>query len=452
MTRLSAKPNPQSRPAPPYDQDLEEQIIGALIVDDSIVFTIAQLITEEDFYIERLALLFTHILAMKASGKNVDIVSLSAVIEDAGHTNDIGGDLYLAELISKVQSTYSIRDLAIRVADLATRRRTLFACSEIARAAYTMSLGIDQIAEKSQGLITQALIGATARKTIPLGKLADGWFDEFEDFVKNGKIKGIPTPFPTLTGQVGGWCKTRMYLFTAPTGVGKSTILKSSALHAAKLGYKVGIWSCEMSEAEYLETLVSEYGAFDTMPGRIVNMTPDKRDTLIAKAKWAKEQVKLLPITIMHRPGMTTDQFFFEARSLQALGRLDLIIADYVQLVRPPAWFESKGNREQEMAYVSQMMKEFAQRLNLPLVTAAQLNDMGEVRESKAIGFNADFHITVMPVKKSDRTDPATGNKLQNLKGTVRKNRMGDKIDFHVLFQRSIKTLGETAASPPKSP
>lgn len=424
---------------PPFDSYLEEQVLGSLIIEDSLIFDVGSFLKDDDFYIQSNGLIYSHILTMKARGQAVDITSLSREIQDAGHTKDTGGDLRLQKLVGELVSTYSARDNALKIQELAIRRKVLIACSEIAQAAYTLSMSPEDLANKVQSATIDALGGAR-KKSKTLKQATETWEKQFSGFIDANRLPGIPFPFPSLNAVTGGAQGTKMYLFSAPTGAGKSTVLKAIALHAARLGYKVGIWSLEMSEEEYAESLISEYGEFDTQIGEIVNLNQQKKDDLKAKAKWASAQVSLLPIQIFHRPGCTVDQLRFEARAMRSLNKLDLIIVDYVQLMTTD---RHKDQREQQMRYISQTLKEISQEIGIPLLTAAQLNKQDQVRESTAIVFNADVYCRMAPSKAAIKKD-ARGCELQTLKVTMEKNRSGAKRDFYILFNRSHRKVGET--------
>lgn len=448
---------------PPFSEQDEEAVLGAMLIDPDCIIQVSEVITPENFFLMKNALICQALYELQATQQAVDILTISnrlrtltpPVYMAMTFSPDIpdalafvGGESYIAQLTNAVPTALNALTYAGAVRDAAARRAMIHAAGEIATLAYNQRIPLPTVIERAQSSFGHSITLAHSKHRLTFGDALDAWFDDLSKFMREGRIKGIDTGFPSLNGVTGGYVDTKMYLITAPTGGGKTSWLKSAALRAAQAGLHVGIWSLEMSEEEYVATLVSEYASIDLLPENLIKQRADKREHTIERLQYEKEKMKReLPIHLHYRPGMRIDQFALEATMLQRAGQLDLIIFDYIQLARAPLGFT--GNREQEVATVANHLKDIAGQLRVPCIAGAQLNDDGELRESRAIEMASDVHIQLKP---KTTTTNKYGNKLQKVLATLKKNRSGAIRSIDIMHNMSHRKMAELAPDPKATP
>lgn len=452
------EPDAPSTILPPHDEDAERFVIGSLLIDPDQVLPVAKLVTPEDFYITANMLVFAAILQLTADKKAVDIFTVATQLEhmqqpahieaQLGNLNAyVGGEAELSNYTNEVPTALNATTYASVVAECATRRRMITAASEIARMAYDRRTPLKTGIERASSAWGKAVASTNNANRLTHPQAIDQWFIEFSAFMESGQLPGIKTAYPTLNGITGGWRDSKFILVTGPTGGGKTSFLKSAAMHAANLGLHVGIWTLEMNEVDYVAAEVSEHASIDLMPESLLKIGKDRREHVVARVQHEIESLKRLPIHLYYRPGLRMDQFALEAQMLKRAGQLDLIIFDYLQLAHPPHGFV--GNREQEVAYVANTFKEVLGELGVPGLAGAQLNSEGELRESKAIEMASDTHIKLDPSKPKPNTK---GQLMQQIKVDTPKNRGGAKRQFVIVHNMSHRTMGEIDASTPATP
>lgn len=456
---VNARPlEPDESILAPNDADAEAFVIGSLLIDPDQVLPVAKLVTPDDFYYLSNGLVFAAILQLTADKKDVDIFTVASALERmqqpahvVGNLGNlltfVGGEAELSGYTNSVPTALNARTYAASVAECATRRRMIAAASEIARMAYDRRTPLKTGIERASSAWGKAVASTNNANRLTHTQAVDRWFAEFKTFMISGELPGIKTAYPTLNGITGGWRNSKFFLVTGPTGGGKTSFLKSAALHAANLGLHVGIWTLEMSEEEYEAALVSEHARIDLMPESLLRIGKDRREHVVARIQHETETLKHLPIHLFYRPGMRMDQFALEVQMLKRAGQLDLIIFDYLQLAHPPHGFE--GNREQAVAYIANTFKEVLGDNNVPGIAGAQLNSEGELRESKAIEMACDLHIKLDPSKPKPNTK---GHLMQQITAEIMKNRTGAKRKFTIVHNMSHRTMGEIDASTPATP
>jgi replicative DNA helicase len=215
-----------------------------------------------------------------------------------------------------------------------------------------------------------------------LGKLSEN--------IRNKGIIGLSTGIPELDHVSGGLKPGELWTICGKPSQGKSVLMLQMALEVAFSGKKVAFFTLEMMTDELCQRMISTTGNVDmsmlTSPGKLIKAEMEK-------IKNASLRLKEISFTIIDTGGMTIEKISAQAGRIQDLSGLDLLVVDYLQLIKPNG--KEGRNREQEVASFSSGLKELAKRLKIPVITGSQLNDDGKTRESRAIEQDSDALIGV---------------------------------------------------------
>lgn len=411
-------------------------MIGSLLIDESAIPIVASMVKPEDVYLEIHRDIYSAILGLAAQRQAVDLLTVEGALERSGKLASVGGAAFLAGLTSP-PTALNVITYATLVAEMAERRRLLAAAQSMAKAAYAVDIDMPTIRRQAMGVVTSALrsgngsIGATS-----LDAAADKWFSEFKELAETGHVTGTETGVPALDRLTNGYRPGRLFVFAAAPGGGKSTMMKVSAVHAARrLRKQVCVWTLEMPEHEYWEMIISEWMRKDLSPKAVLDMSPSRRKEMLSEVEEATSLAKHTLknyMTIRYAPGATVEQILLEARELKASRGLELVVVDYLQIVRPD---RARGqNREQEVAGIALALKELAGELRVPVVAASQLNEQGQVRESRAIEQHCDGLVIFE-------------NTPEGLTATIKKNRRGATDKLPLMFRKDISHIGGVSRS-----
>ena len=389
----------------PYDRETEEALIGSVLYHYKIYPELRDL-KSTDFYIQKHAWIWEAFESMYANKIPFDLLTITKELERTGRLEEIGGMAYLMGVENQAYTSLHAPAYAAKVKECALRRRMLTGANQQAVAAFNLELRTDQllaaVAVQSQDIQNCAPISSM----ITAGEAASEMYDILEAVAKSGKPPSIPCGFYDLDKLLQGFYDDTVYVFATRPGCGKSTILFDFARHAAlKRNKHVAIFSLEMSETQVIRRLIgAEYGvpSSNIKSGRL----EDSEWPLVTHGL---EESQTWPITIDATPGITIETLSARASILRARGLLDMLIIDYIQLVRTMSgWGDRNRNRQQEIGHITRTVKEIAKSLHIPVLAAAQVNRMSEqsgdkklrlshLREAGDIEQDADAVIFLQP-------------------------------------------------------
>lgn len=378
---------------PPSNEEAEQAVLGSLIIDPFTIAKVACILKPDNFYYTKNQWIYESILKL---GLNTDPLSLSSDLKSREIFDEVGADAYLAELAACVPSALNVEHYAHVVNDNATRRNLLQSCSEIAKLCWAGAEDIDTVISKSQHFFTKACHTSANMSTITKQEACEQYMEGFDAMIESGVMPGIPSGLPELDKLFGGWKRGKLYTFGGLPGAGKTTLMLNILLNAAAAGYHSAMYSCEMTEEELVSVCISYLvGKRDPMinlsSGTLFLYPPEKRQQIRQMVALARADLEQLPIKLYCIPGMSTTQLSFELKREKATNGLDIAAADYIQIMTPPAAARNQG-REREISSISEDLKHIAMDhdLLIPILTGTQLNDEGQVRESRAIEQNSD--------------------------------------------------------------
>jgi len=359
---------------PPHDEEAEEAVLGALIIDGEVIVKVAPIVKAADFYRERNRATYEACLAIFARGEGIDQVSVSHELGSQGRLEEFGGAAFLSHLVAVVPTTVHAEHYATIVLRAATMRSLISAGTEIVSLGYDQDGDIMGVFRQAEDVLFQVRGRQAIKDYVPLRDVLDQFLEESASIQAPAPGSGpVATGFPDLDRLLGGLQRPGLIVLAARPSLGKSTLALNIGRHAAGLGHQVGIASLEMGRMELVHRLLSAEAEVDGMRLRLSLIT-DSEQTRIVDAVGALSE---LPIYIDDTPGQPISEIRGRARRLQMERGLDLLIVDYIQLIHGT---RRHDNRVMEMSEISGGLKELSQELNIPLIAISQLSRAVEQR------------------------------------------------------------------------
>jgi replicative DNA helicase len=419
---------------PPNNEEAEQSVLGAILIDKDAIATVSSIITPNDFYNPVNGMIFEAMLSLYEKGKPIDILTLRNAIKKGKNIKGFEQS-YLTDLINVVPTAANIEHYAILIKDVATKRALIQAGSQIAEMGFGDDKEIDAILDRAESQIFAISQKSSLRSFIPLKDTLAESFDRIDELHKKGAgLRGVKTGFVDLDNALSGMQKSNLLILAARPGQGKTAMIVNIAQHAAVVDKTpVAIFSLEMSKEELVDRLL--VGQADVDAWRIKTGKLSESD--FTKLSNAMGELADAPIFIDDTPGITVSEMRTKARRLQLEQNIGLFVVDYLQLVNPGRRYD---NRVQEVSVVSQSLKNLARELRVPVLAASQLSraveqrggdrkpQLADLRESGAIEQDADV---VMFIYRPDaEIMPTIQTKL-----LIAKHRNGPMGEIDLVFR-----------------
>jgi replicative DNA helicase len=374
-----------------HSEGAEKSVLSVIFQnpDTHIKEALAEGLTEDHFFKPNTKTLFNHICEIYREGLKLDLLTLSAELIKLGKLDELGGPSFLSEVYTYAAHSGNWTQHIDILRDRLARRK-----------AHSLSQVLDEVtlAEKSpEELANLAKDAAQAilevnkpTDTTKTGKIAcDEFLSEFEDLVTNKGIPGIATSLDPIDRITGGMRAGELWVFCGPTSGGKSVLALQAAGSALNLGKKVGVFSLEMGAGECIGRMIScgynvDYGQLRDPKG----VTKHEFQAI----KRALSQLSVAPVLINDEAGLTIERIESIAQKWKDAEGLDLLIVDYIQLVRTTKEGEA---RHEELSMIAGALKQLAKQLKVPVITASQLNAEGRMAKAKSIGDDSDVVLRI---------------------------------------------------------
>lgn len=381
---------------PPHDTDAEEAVIGSLLIDPETIFRVGSFLKGEDFFRETNRLTYEACLSLYERNEVIDQISLGQELARQGKLENVGGAAYLSHLASIVPTSIHIEYYAQIVHRLAMMRRLISAAGQIAAIGYEAGPDVDAALNKAEDILFRLHHGESRRDFVPIRDVLYQYFEESGLAVppRGGYLPHVLTGFPMLDEFLGGLQRSDMIILAARPSLGKSSLALSIARNAAiEQGAHVAIFSLEMAKEQLAQRLLASEAEVDSKQVRLglFNTIEEKR---IMDAAGVLSET---PIYVDDSPLLKVVEMRSKARRLYYEKGIDLIIVDYLQLIRG----DGRENRVQEMSEISRSVKALARELDVPVLAVSQLSRavesrtehiplLSDLRESGSIEQDAD--------------------------------------------------------------
>lgn len=362
---------------PPQATELEVIVLGALMIDSSIVEDVMSILDADMFYDNKNMIVYEAMTKLRQKNQPIDLMTVTKQVRDAGKLKELGDPTYIADLTDKVASTANVMTHALVVLEKYILRQHIKNCYESIKLAYdptqdvfdtlnTAQRAIDRLSDKDIKLSSSSKpIGDVVRENIKSRELA-----------QSGETKlGITTGFDSMDRKAYRFTNGELYILAARPGMGKTSMALMNAMAAARDGKPTLFYSLEMTEQQITTRCESIIAGVSY--NKIVNndLTDDERKRLFD----AQSILFEMPLYINDTPGLHIDQIKAMSRKSKKVNDIQIIFADYLQLMNGP--YSNDQNHKYE--YISQELKNLSKELDLPVVALSQLSRNVEGRKDK---------------------------------------------------------------------
>src|SRR5690554_2421555 len=405
---------------PPQALDLEEAVLGALMLEKDALSVVIDILKPETFYSEAHNKIFEAITNLFQKSSPVDILTVSAELRKMGSLEMIGGAYYLTQLTDRVVSAANIEFHARIISQKYIQRELIQISSEIITKAYDETSDIFDLldsAEKSLFDIAQNNLRRDTQKIDDIMRSAVDALEKLRD--RTDSLTGVPSGFTGLDRITSGWQPSDLIIIAARPAMGKTAFVLTCARNAAvQYDKPVAVFSLEMSSVQLVNRLISGETEIEQEKLRKGNLQDHEWTQLHSRICKLTEA----PLLIDDTPALNVFEFRAKCRRLKAQYDIQMVIVDYLQLMHGKA--DGKGgNREQEIGSISRALKSVAKELNIPVIALSQLSRavesrpgnskrpmLSDLRESGSIEQDADMVLFLYRPEYYGLTEDESGN------------------------------------------
>jgi replicative DNA helicase len=420
---------------PPHNLEAEESVLGSMMLSPDAIASVVEILKGDDFYRPAHQRIFESILSIYARGEPVDAITTVEELKRHQRLVDVGGHLFVYNLVEQVPSPASAAYYARIVADHALLRRLIEAASRIMASAYSVPEDPQKAADEAEGLIYGVARHEEKDQVVAIRELVDESMSALEHVQqRDSAFAGVPTGFVDLDNLLSGLQKGNLIVLAARPGVGKSSLATNIARNVAvEAGVPVVMFSLEMSRFEIGMRLLCGEARVPWDRVRGGRMAAEDWTRIVEAAEILHE----VPLYIVDSGNVNIVDIRAKARRQRSKREgLGLIIVDYLQLMSGHTRFE---NRQQEIAEISRSLKLLAKELEVPVIAVSQLNrdperrqdkrpQLSDLRESGAIEQDSDI---VMFIHRDDSDDPSVKGRADLI---VAKHRNGPTASVPLTF------------------
>lgn len=411
---------------PPQAQELEDSVIGALMIEKEAYGTVADLLRPEVFYKDQNRMVFEAIRELAAKDQPIDVMTVGEKMKTQGTLEKAGGLVYLADLSRRVASAAHLRYHAQIIAQKATARDLIAMAAQIEEKGYDETQDIDDLMQEAEAGIFEITQRSQKRDVTQIDPVIEEAFKRMAKAAENtGSISGIPSGFNALDKITSGWQTPDLVIIAARPAMGKTAFVLSMAKHMAiDREIPTAIFSLEMSNVQLVNRLIMNVCEIEGEKIKTGKMSKADSQKLNTKINIMKGK----PLYMDDTPSLSIFELRSKARKLVHDHGVRIIIIDYLQLMN--AQGSSFGSREQEVSIISRGLKGLAKELEIPIIALSQLNrgvearqgvegktpQLSDLRESGAIEQDADMVCFIhRPEYYHLYSDPQTNKDLRGL-------------------------------------
>lgn len=384
---------------PPQAIDLEEAVLGALILENDAYDKISDILNVKSFYKEEHQIIFKEIDLLHKSDKRTDLMIITNELKNKNLLESVGGIMEIMKLSSVVANAAHIEFHARIIKQKFIQREIIRISTQIQTLAYDDTQDVDDLLtlmDSELDLLNNGMNGSSEGKTSK--EVAKSTLKEIEEDYKKAKkneLSGIPTGFYELDKATGGWKSPNFIILAARPGVGKTSLMLKFIIVAAKAGFWCNVYGYEMLSEDLFRIIIA--GEAD------INRT-NLRDGKLDEGDWFKINnavgvLEMLPIIWYDKSDIKSGKIKSNTKKNVKDGKCSMVFADYLQIIPPE---EEKANREQQISKISRNLKQITTQCRIPVMALAQLNRdiekrssqepvLGDLRESGSLEQDADI-------------------------------------------------------------
>ena len=432
---------------PPQAGDLEEAVLGAIMIEKDAIIAVMDIIRPESFYKDNHQKIFKVVLDLSQKLEPIDILTVTEELRQRDELEEIGGPFYISQLASKVSSAAHIEYHARIIAQKHIQRELIRVSTDIQSRAYDDSIDVNDLIDFSESELFKVAEGNIKKETTKINLVIQDAISQIEEASKREDgLSGVPSGYSKLDRVTSGWQRSDLVIIAARPSMGKTALVLSMTRNmAVDHNQGVAIFSLEMSSVQLVNRLIVSETELPSEKIRNGRLEPFEWEQLEYKIKRLVEA----PVFIDDTPAISVFELRAKCRRLMSQQKIDVIIIDYLQLMTGSN--DTKGNREQEVSLISRSLKGIAKELNVPIIALSQLNrsvemrsgtkrpQLSDLRESGAIEQDADMVLFIHRPEKYGFIEDEEGNSLLGIAELIlAKHRNGALADIKLRFRTEL--------------
>jgi replicative DNA helicase len=381
---------------PPQAIDLEESVLGAILLEKDCIHIVAEILKADDFYKETNKLIFESVLSLFQTGKTIDLLTVVNELKSKGNLEAVGGAYYITQLTSRVASASNVEFHSRIVSQKSIQRGLIKISSQTIKKAFEDSEDVFDIIDEHNRDLTNLTDKLIVDSTIDMKTLHTQALEQNKKLISNKGLIGVPSGFIELDALTGGWQNSDLIILAARPGMGKTSFVLSLLKHPAiKQRKSTAIFSLEMSAKQLFARMQSQESGLELH--KIIKTGLDETELNVLNL--TTSGLVNSPLTIDDTSALSLLQFRLKAQKLKREKKVELIIIDYLQLMKG-----TKGqNRDGEIGEITRGLKSVAKDLDIPIIVLSQLSravetrgaskrpQLSDLRESGSIEQDADM-------------------------------------------------------------
>ncbi|HOY41398.1 MAG TPA: replicative DNA helicase [Chitinophagales bacterium] len=434
---------------PPQARELEEAVLGAILIEKDAISYVSDILKPESFYVDAHATIFRSIQNLFGKSQPIDLLTVTEELRKIAKLEEVGGAFYLSELTNKIASSANVEYHARIIIQKFIQRELIRISNDIIRDSYEDTTDVFDLLDAAEKRIYEITDKNLRNSVQGIGQLVsksilqiDGLLNRDDGLLEDS----VPSGYLELDKMTSGWKATDLVIIAARPSMGKTAFVLNLARNAAvDFNMPVAIFSLEMGAVQLAKRLISLECEIDAQKVSNGKMS----DTEYAILRDKVEKLSTSPIYINDQPAINIYELRAQCRRLQNAHGIKMVIIDYLQLMSGGG---DKGmNREQEISSISRSLKGLAKELNIPVIALSQLNrsvetrggdkkpQLSDLRESGSIEQDADM---VMFLYRPEYYNLNEGQDGASLKGVseiiIAKHRNGPTGSVELRFNKNF--------------
>lgn len=444
-TRSKAPVIPEFGKIQPQARELEEAVLGALMLEKDAYSIISDILKPECFYENSHQLIYRAVVDLASKQEPIDMLTVTEQLRRNGTLEEAGGPFLIAQLTAKVGSAAHIEYHARIIAQKYLARELITFSSDVQNKAFDDTQDVDDLMQEAEGKLFEISQRNVKKDVVQINPVIKDALENLQ-IASNRKegLSGLQTGFHALDKITSGWQNSDLVIIAARPAMGKTAFVLSMAKNMAmNFNTPVAVFSLEMSNVQLVNRLIVNTCEIPGEKIKSGQLAPYEWEQLMAKIKDLYD----VPLFIDDTPSLSVFELRTKARRLVREHGVKMIIIDYLQLMNASGM--SFGSREQEVSTISRSLKGLAKELNIPIIALSQLNrgvesrqgdgkrpQLSDLRESGAIEQDADMVCFIHRPEYYKITEDEKGNDLRGLAEIIiAKHRNGAVGDVRLRFK-----------------
>lgn len=385
---------------PPQAVDLEEAVLGAMMIDKKGIDDVIDILHPDAFYDLKHQEIYRVIYDLFQESQPIDLLTVSNALRKSAKLDLVGGDFHLILLTQKVASSAHIEFHARIILQKYIQRRLISISSEIIEKSYDETADVFDLLDHAETKLFEVTQGNLKKSSEGASDLVKQALTKIQEISNQEGMSGLATGFSKLDALTSGWQPSDLIIIAARPGMGKTAFVISMAKNMAiDFNHAVAVFSLEMSSVQLITRMISSETGLTSEKLRKGNLEAHEWEQLNVKVKRLSDA----PIFIDDTPSLSIFDLRAKARRLVSQHNVKIIVIDYLQLMTAGTNNKGGGNREQEISMISRNLKALAKELEVPVIALSQLSRavetrggskrplLSDLRESGAIEQDADI-------------------------------------------------------------